>query len=367
MKTVITSATIFSVLVLLASCSGEKSETVETVPPIAATIHETANSQTSRYISASGKIEAENSANVSTRMMGYVTALKVKTGQSVSEGQLLATISSTDIQAKKAQAEAGILQATAAYNNAKKDYDRFVTLFDQKSVSQKEMDDMTTRFEMAKAGLEAARQMKNEVMAQFSYTNITAPFSGTVTGTFIKEGDMANPGSPLLSLEGNTSLQATVMVSESEISDIKNGMIADILVKSIDKSLTGKVVEVSSSARNTGGQYIVKIDLENGDGSILAGMFVHAVFPLGKSPGEPQNTTVLIPKKALVTQGQLQGVYAVTENNVATLRWLRLGKSYGDKVEVLSGLSTGEKYVVEAKSKLYNGAKVTPLIAEGGH
>src|SRR5690606_22340976 len=137
------------------------------------------------YITASGKIEAENGANVSTRMMGYVTSLKVKTGQRVIEGQLLATINSADIQAKKAQVEAGILQATAAYNNAKKDFDRFVTLFNQRSVSQKEMDDMTTRFEMAKAGLEAARQMKNEVMAQFSYTNITAPFSGTVTGTFI--------------------------------------------------------------------------------------------------------------------------------------------------------------------------------------
>ena len=362
MKTVIKSVTILSFLALLASCSGEKSKTVESAPPIAATIHETANSQTSRYITASGKIEAENSANVSTRMMGYVTSLKVKTGQGVSKGQLLATINSADIQAKKAQAEAGILQATAAYNNAEKDFARFVTLFNQKSVSQKEMDDMTTRFEMAKAGLEAARQMKNEVMAQFSYTNITAPFSGTVTGTFIKEGDMANPGYPLLSLEGNTSLQATVMVSESEISGIRNGMIADILVKSIDKSLKGEVVEVSSSARNTGGQYIVKIDLENGDGLILSGMFVHAVFP-----GEPQNTTVLISKKALVTQGQLKGVYAVTENNVATLRWLRLGKSYGDQIEVLSGLSAGEKYVVEARSKLYNGAKVTPLIAEGGH
>ncbi len=157
------------------------------------------------------------------------------------------------------------------------------------------------------------------------------------------------------------------MVSESEISAIKNGMTADILVKSINESLKGKVAEVSSSARNTGGQYIVKIDLENGDGSVLSGMFVHAVFPVGESSGEPQSTTVLIPKKALVTQGQLKGVYAVTENNVATLRWLRLGRSYGDQVEVLSGLSTGEKYVVEAKSKLYNGAKVTPFIAEGGN
>ncbi len=71
------------------------------------------------------------------------------------------------MQAKKAQVDASILQATAAYNNAKKDYDRFMALFKQQSASQKELDDMTARYEMAKAGLEGAKQMRNEVMAQF--------------------------------------------------------------------------------------------------------------------------------------------------------------------------------------------------------
>jgi multidrug resistance efflux pump len=142
-------------------------------------------------------------------------------------------------------------------------------LFNQQSASQKELDDMTSRYEMAKASLEGAKQMRNEVMAQFSYSNITAPFSGEVTNTFVKEGDMANPGMPLLSIEGASRLQVTAMVSESDIISIKNGMNVKVLVKSSNQELTGKVVEVSGSAKNTGGQYLVKINLNNAGKDVL--------------------------------------------------------------------------------------------------
>lgn len=359
MKNIFKSVALFSLLTtFLFSCSGDKTKDAKVLPAVAATVNQVAGANSSKYVSASGKIEAENSANVSTRMMGYITSIKVKTGQKVSKGQLLATVNNTDLQAKRAQTEAGITQAAAAYNSAKKDYDRFVVLLGQKSASQKEMDNVATQFEMAKAGLEAAKQMKNEVMAQFSYANITAPFSGTITNTFVKEGDMANPGMPLVSLEGNTKLQAIVMVSESEISQIKNGMAADIMVKSIDKSFKGNVIEVSSSARNTGGQYIVKLSLENTNESILSGMFANVVFPVEKPNVTAKNTMILVPKKAIINQGQLNGIYTVNNDRIAILRWLRLGKTFGDQVEVLSGLSAGENYIVEAQSKLYNGAKI---------
>ncbi len=359
MKNIYKSAILFSLLTtVLYSCSGDKQTTAAELPAIAATVNEVAGVNSSKYVAASGKIEAENSANVSTRMMGYITSIKVKTGQKVSKGQLLATVNNTDLQAKKAQTEAGIAQATAGYNSAKKDYDRFVILLGQKSASQKEMDNVTTQFEIAKAGLEAAKQMKNEVMAQFSYANLTAPFSGTVTSTMVKEGDMANPGMPLMTIEGNTKLQAIVMVSESEISQIKNGMPADIIVKSLDQSFKGRVLEVSSSAKNTGGQYIVKLSLENASQAILSGMFVNVVFPIERSNVVTQSTMVLVPKKAIVNQGQLSGIYTVSDDKIAVLRWLRLGKTFGDQVEVLSGLAAGEKYIVEAQSKLYNGAKI---------
>jgi RND family efflux transporter MFP subunit len=358
MKKIITVLAISSLILM--SCGGDKKENVTNLPTIPVQVSENTENVNGSFITASGKIESENSANLSTRMMGYVTKVNVKVGQNVSAGQLLVSINNTDLLAKKAQVDASITQATAGYNNAKKDYDRFVNLFAQQSASQKELDDMTARYEMAKAGLEAAKQMRNEVMAQFSYSNITAPFSGTVTNTFVKEGDMANPGMPLVSIEGASRLQVTAMVSESDISNVKNGMPVIINVKSLNKEVAGKVSEVSLSAKNTGGQYLVKVILDKMDKTILSGMFVNVQFQKAKKEitSTVKSDIVLVSESALVRQGQLTGIYTVGSGNVAILRWLRIGKTFGSQVEILSGLSSDEQYIVSAEGKLFNGAKV---------
>uniref|UniRef100_UPI00404B011D efflux RND transporter periplasmic adaptor subunit n=1 Tax=Flavobacterium sp. TaxID=239 RepID=UPI00404B011D len=343
---------------LFQSCGKESKNIASDEKAIPVQVKQVTNQQNGSFVSASGQIEAENSANVSTRMMGYVTNLAVKVGQKVSEGQLLVSINNTDLQAKKAQVESAILQAKAGFDNAKKDYDRFVALFAQQSASQKELDDMTARYEMAKAGLAGAEQMRNEVNAQFAYANIKAPFSGVVTNTFVKEGDMANPGMPLVSVEGVAKKQVTAMVSESDISSIKNGMKAQVVVKSLNKEIDAKVIEVSGSAKNTGGQYIVKLALENSDSDLLSGMFVNVQFPVKKSETQDQNG-LTVPKSALIHKGQLTGIYVVANKNTAILRWIRTGKSYGNEVEVLSGLTTNETYVASANGKLYNGVKVS--------
>jgi RND family efflux transporter MFP subunit len=357
MKKIITLLSIS--LFILTSCNGEKKEAVAESPAIAVKVSGVSENDNSPFVSASGKIEAENSAELSTRMMGYVTKVYVQIGQKVRAGQTLVSINNSDLQAKKAQADANILQATAGYNSAKKDYDRFTNLFKQQSASQKEVDDITARYEMAKAGLEGAKQMRNEVMAQFNYSNITAPFSGVVTNTFVKEGDMANPGMPLVSVEGASKLQVTAMVSENDINAIKKGMPVKVLVKSSNKDLTGKVSEVSLSAKNTGGQYLVKIDLDKTDSSILSGMFVNVQFPIENKTSTTASDMVLVPESALIKKGQLTGIYTIGNENVAILRWLRIGKNFGDQVEVLSGLAADEKYIVSAEGKLYNGAKVS--------
>jgi len=357
MKKIFTTTIILS-LALVISCGKEQKAIVNNEPAIAVKVSGIAADNNSPYVTASGKIEAENSANVSTRMMGYVTKVHVKVGQKVNAGQLLISINNSDLQAKKGQVDASILQANAAFNNAKKDFERFTALFNQQSASQKELDDMTSRYEMAKAGLEGAKQMRNEVLAQFSYANITAPFAGEVTNTFIKEGDMANPGMPLVSVEGASHLQVTAMVSESDITSIKSGMTAKVLVKSTNESLTGTVSEVSLSAKNTGGQYLVKINLGKTDAKVLSGMFVNVQFPIANKAKTTTTETVLVPESALVHQGQLTGIYTIGNGNVAILRWLRTGKSFGSHVEILSGLSANEQYILSAEGKLYNGAKV---------
>lgn len=356
MKTKYTIA--FLILTFLATSCGSDTKKIMTddtsIPVKVSPVNDNNNNP---FLTASGSIQAVNSANLSTRMMGFVTKMPVDVGDKVKKGQLLVAINNADLQAKLAQVNAGITEATAAFTNAEKDYNRFKNLFAENSASQKELDDMTAHYNMAKARLEGAKQMKNEVEAQFSYINIRAPFDGIITGKFIKDGDMANPGMPLVSMEAPGDFEVIAMVPESDISKIISGTPVNVLVKSINKTVEGKVTEVSTSAKNTGGQYLVKVSLNKTDASILSGMFVTVQFPIEK---QAKTNIVLIPKDALVTKGQLSGVYTVSESNTALLRWLRLGKTFGNQIEVLSGLSSNESYIISADGKLYNGVKVIP-------
>ncbi|WP_456421598.1 efflux RND transporter periplasmic adaptor subunit [Lutibacter sp.] len=346
-------------LIFVTSCGNDESKIIDNRQTVNVKVS-SPSQENSSYITASGKIEAVQNATLSTRMMGYVNNIYVKVGDKVSKGKLLISINSADISAQKAQVDASITEATAAFKNAEKDYKRFVALFNEASASQKEMDDITANYEMAKARLEAAMQMKNQINAQLSYTNITAPFSGVITGKYINKGDMANPGMPLISMETPSKFQVTALVPESEITSIKTGETATVLIKSINKTITGKVTEVSSSAQNTGGQYLVKVILDKTNVKLLSGMYTSIQFPINKiSKNTKQPAPILVPKKSLIKQGQLTGIYTIGENNVAILRWLRIGKSFGDKVEVLSGLSATEQYIVSADGKLFNGAKIS--------
>lgn len=358
MKILKITATIGTAIVMLASCNSTQQKNMIELPPVPVKVAEVGFGNGSTSLSASGKIEASNSANISTRVMGYVTTLNVKMGQKVQKGQLLVSISNTDLIAQKRQAEAGVAQANAAYQNAKRDFERYKALLQKNSATPKEFDDISLRYEMAKAALETATQMKVAIVAQLSYTQITAPFAGEITNTFIKEGEMAQPGMPLLSIEGQGKLQAQVMVSEHEIAKIKNGMDAVVNVKSLDKNFKAKVVELSNSAKNTGGQYLVKLAFNQPNNELLSGMFVDAIFAIEASSDAKKQPIVSVPKSALVSKGQLSGVYVLGENNKALLRWLRIGKTDTENVEVLSGLVQGEKYVLSTTGRLFNGATV---------
>jgi RND family efflux transporter MFP subunit len=346
---------IFPLIGLLSSCGSSNETTIKESDPIKVQVGIAKAITSQEVTSVSGRIEAGSSANISTRMMGNVTAVLVTPGAMVKKGDLLITLSSADLSAKMAQVEASIAQAKSGFENAEKDFARFKTLYDKGSASQKELENITTHYEMAKAGLEAARQMENEVKAQFTYSNLRAPFDGVVANTFVKVGDMANPGMPLATVEGISNYEATVMVTESQISKIKLGADATVLVKSSNTTFKGKVREVSPSAKNTGGQFLVKIALEDAQG-VLPGMFVNADIAL--EDANAVASSPFVAQEAVIRNGQLTGIYALSSNDKAVLRWVRLGQEMEGKVEILSGLSENEKYIFKPEGKLFNGAKV---------
>ena len=349
---------LFAFTILLGSCSGDHQENdVKQETPISVTVA-VAGNQINNLIQASGQIESKESAVISTRIMGFITGIKVKAGDKVQKGQLLATISNADILAKRAQAQAMIAEAEAAMKDAQKDYERYEALYKQQSASAKEFENITLYYNSVKAKVEAARQMKNEADAMLTYTNLVAPFSGVVTQIMADEGSMANPGMPILVVEQNGVFQVTASVTESDIDKVKASADAEVIIKSNGRKIKGKVLEVSPSSQFSGGQYILKVSIPESDrDGLYSGMYV-SVSIQGKAKAQSSEGITLVPTSALIYRDQLVGLYTISESKTAILRWVRLGKAHGDQTEILSGLSANENFILQAEGKLYNGAPV---------
>ena len=311
-------------------------------------------------INASGRLEATETANISTRVMGYITKLNVKVGDQVKAGQVLATINNQDMSAKRAQANAMITEAEASLQSARKDYNRFTALYGQQSASEKELDNVTLQYNAAQARVEAAQQMRNEVSAMMSYTTLVAPFTGAVIQKSAEPGTLVSPGMPVLTIEETASYQITAAIPETEISKIKLYNRAQIHVKSAGRIFEGAVIEINPSSQLSGGQYIVKISVpEKEMKGLYSGMYVNVRIDGEQNiQNETYGNKILVPLSAIVRKDQLEGLYTISQTGTALLRWVRPGKVYGENVEVLSGLNPSEQFILKADGKLYNGIPV---------
>ena len=350
----------FILVTIISSCSSKKEEKTNTADSAILVAVASPSSNNSKELNFSGQIEASQTVNISTRIMGFITAINVKVGDHVNKGQLLVSISNDDIKAKRAQTDAMISEAEASFNNAKKDQDRFNNLYKQQSASAKELDNINLQYNSAKSRLEAARQMRNEVSAMMSYTQLTAPFSGIVSQKMMDAGSMASPGMPILTIEQAGVLQVSASVPENNIQQLQLGSKATVQIQSADKTFQSTVSQINPSSQFTGGQFIVKIKIpESAQKGLYAGMYANIAIPLKNAIAKTTNEdAVLVPLSAIENKNQLTGLYTVSSNNHALLRWVRLGKTYGDKVEVLSGLEKNENFIINAEGKLFNGASV---------
>jgi RND family efflux transporter MFP subunit len=189
-----------------------------------------------------------------------------------------------------------------------------------------------------------------------AYTNLVAPFSGVVTQKNIDEGSMSNPGMPLLLLEQEGDYHVKASVSESEVGNLKVGNDAEVTVKSTEKSFVGKIAEISPSSQFNGGQFQIKVSVPGADkAGLFSGMFVSLSISTANLSVE---SSPLVPASAIVHKDQLSGLYTVSENQTAQLRWVKVGRKYGDQVEILSGISAAEKFIVKSEGKLFSGASV---------
>lgn len=343
-------ATVFS------ACSAKKEKQVED-SPIQVEVY-TPNSSQTDGLFVSGTVSAKQNAVISTRIMGFVDKIYVHQGEQVQAGQLLIDIHSDDLKAQKAQAEAMLSQARAAAQNATRDYERYKTLHSKKSVSDKELENMELNRVSHNAKLQMAVQKLKEVNAMLAYTHIRAPFSGTVTQKLIDEGSTANPGMPLLHMEQAGDMNIKASVPENYIAGITTGDSVQIEIKSLHRQFTGRISEISPSSAMTGGQYAIKIALRPEDKKNLkAGMYAGIRIP--DKISQEHNKGIWIETASIVKRDQLQGVYVVSPDSRAMLRWIRTGKTLEKETEVLSGLKPDERIIRPANARLYNGKKVT--------
>lgn len=330
------------------SGSEEKPVNVEVYTPIT-------SPESSMFVS--GTVTAPRHAIISTRVMGFVDKIYVRQGDEVKEGELLMVINSDDLKAKKAQAEAMVAEANAAAVNAVRDYERYKVLHEKKSVSDKELENMELNRISVESRLQMAVQSLNEIDAMLAYTNIRAPFSGTVTQKMIDEGSMANPGMPLLGVEQSDKKEIMASVPENYMPFIQLGDSVQIDIKSLDKQIKGFINEISPSSSLTGGQYAIKVSLCPDDNEYLhSGMYAAIHIPYKNRPSDKNG--IWIEASSIIVRDQLKGVFVVTPENQAMLRWIRIGKETGDKVEVLSGLDASDRIIRHTEAKLYNGKKV---------
>lgn len=353
LKHLVTAALTTAGLLILAGCGGQESERTATPREVRVATVQAEARAVPRVVTATGSVAASKSIMVSTRMMGWIRTIHVREGQAVAKGDLLVSIDDTDLQAKKRQAEAGLAEARAVLANAERMAERFENLFEDKSVSQKQLDDVMTGRDRARAGVAMAEAGLAEVEVHLSYLAIRAPAAGIVARKMIEEGDMANPGMPLINLETAGAMKVVAHLAEKDVASVKPGDTLTVDVTSLDGAVYTATVDRMTPAANPGSRtYDIEAVLENPDGNLRSGMFARVRVPVG------QRQAVLVPTEALVRRGQLTGLWTVDDSGHLHLRWVRTGHPQGAMTEILAGLDGGETLAVPAGQQLVEGDKV---------
>ncbi|MBW4520623.1 MAG: efflux RND transporter periplasmic adaptor subunit [Scytolyngbya sp. HA4215-MV1] len=373
------------------------SEQVVSVPAIAVTTLTIRPQSRPATLDLSGTIRPLEQATLSTRVMGRITQLSLESGDRFQKGEILAQIDVMDMVAQTNQAQSGVAQAQAEVVRSQATFHqlqaqqveaqaslrlaqinqrRMAQLQAEGAVSQSQLDEANTRFEEAKARLAqvvagvqqsqaaiaqsraAVNQAKSGVdsaSASERYGTIVAPFDGVVVQKLAYEGEMTAPGTALLKVENPHRLQLELSVPEEKLRWVRVGQSVQVRVDAANQTDRSTIRQIVPSADTTSRSFLVKIPLHN-SGRLISGMFGRVTLPFG----EPQET-ILIPRDAFIQRGQLQGVYVVEATAAqprAVLRWVKTGKVQSGQIEIVSGLTTGDRLITNHIPQLSEGQPV---------
>lgn len=314
-----------------------------------------------------GTVHSRTSALISARVAGVVSLLKVREGDRVRKGQFLAQLEARENQAQAAQALSGSEEALRALDDAaarKKladaTFERYQKLFSEQAVTRQEFEVKQTERDLAAGGLARAearvKQAREGALAAGAladYTRISAPVSGIVTSKPVDLGATVFPGQPLLTIEDEGAYQLELAVPESMAVRIKPGTPVQVSLDALNSSFSAKIAEIVPAADPASRTFTAKIPLSQK--GLKSGMFGRGSVSLGTGV-----TGMTVPRTAVTERGAMTSVWTVGNDNRAAMRLVKTGRTLGSRIEILGGLSAGERIITGGVEKIGEGNRVEP-------
>ncbi|MDD2335623.1 MAG: efflux RND transporter periplasmic adaptor subunit [Geobacteraceae bacterium] len=335
----------------LAGCSDKSKEGQETHALVTGlTVEKTGFDSIPEQFEASGTVKAKNAAQLAARISGTVSEMYVREGDRVQRGSLLVTLTALESTAGATGAAHAVEEAMARKKLADVTYERFARLYQEQAVTGQELDTRRAERDMAEQSLARAREAARAAVAVAGYTRITAPMSGVVTARTVDPGSTVFPGMPIMTIEEDGRYRLELAVPESLQGKVALGTSVPVFLDGNSGSSTGTVVEIVPKVDPVSRTFIVKLDIPAK--GMHSGQFGRALLPVGEKQG------LLVPKTAVLERGQLTVVWVVDDGNIVHMRLVKPGTAFADRIEILAGLSAGERIVVGGTEKVTDGARV---------
>ena len=285
-------------------------------------------------------ISARAVAQVAPKVAARVLEITVRTGDHVKSGQILARLDQRELQAKLAQARAALVAAEAQAARAGADARRIKNLFDKEAATRQSWEAAQAAASASSAQTQEARAAITEVESLAGETTLRAPFDGAIVQRHLEPGDMALPGTPVLTLQTSQKMRIEAAIPESCSPTLRLGETLQARVGEIRIEAT--VEEIAPAADPQTRTVLIKAGIQ-ANGAIQPGAFGWIEQACGA------RQVLLIPAQAVIRSGQLESVH-VLENGRDLLRHVRTGKAHDGLVEVHSGLREGELIWVRSGS-----------------
>ena len=303
------------------------------------------------------EVQAFVQASIHARASGYLKNWYVDIGDAVTNGQLLAEIETPELDQQILQAQAELDQAKAALDLSKITADRWTDLLKTASVSEQETAEKTSDLALKKAEVEAANANLQRLQQLKIFDRLTAPFDGTVTmrNTDIGQLIAANSGPELFRIAQINPLRVYVQVPQPLIHAITPGETAQLTFQELPgRTFDAKVTRTAGAVDPASRTLQVELQADNSKGEILAGSYAQARF------GEiPSTVPVLVlSDNALIFRAQGMQIAIVGSDNKVQLRSVKLGRDFGNTVEVLSGLNADDHVIVNPPDSIADGEMV---------